>query len=155
MAKTDYELVTESMYRYGRAVDSRDYSVLRSAFTEDAIVRYSTNFSDDLHGIAALKTYLEDNVTQLSATQHLFGNFEVDVADGKGTFRCCVQAQHVQLGAKGGHLFTVGGHYLNHVVRCDDGLWRMTLLTFEPTWSGGNTEVLGHAMPDDAAARAT
>lgn len=155
MQKTDYELVCETMSRYGRAIDSRDYDLLETAFVADATIRYSSNFSEDMHGVTALKGFLKENVSRLSATQHLFGNFEVDVAEGKGSFRCYVQAQHVALGTPDGHLFTVGGRYRNDIVRCDDGLWRMTLMEFEPTWTGGNAQVLDHTMPQDAAARAT
>ncbi len=149
----DRDGVIESMVRYGRACDTRDYTVLETCFTEDAVVRYTRSFADEIHGRAELAAYLAHALTTLDATQHLFGNFEVDVDGAKGRFRCYVQAQHVLLDAPGGHLFTVGGRYENEVVRGGDGLWRMTLLDFEPTWTAGNPEVLGHVMPDDAPVR--
>jgi hypothetical protein len=150
---SDRDGVIEAMIRYGRACDSRDYALLDTCFSEDAVVRYTRNFSEEIHGRAELAAYLARALTTLDATQHLFGNFEVDVEDGKGHFRCYVQAQHVRLDAPGGHLFTVGGRYENDVERGDDGLWRLTLLDFEPTWTGGNPDVLGHVMPDDAPVR--
>jgi SnoaL-like domain len=145
--------VIECMVRYGRACDTRDYALLETCFTEDAVIRYTRSFADDIHGRAALVAYLTHALTVLDATQHLFGNFEVSVEGDTGRFRCYVQAQHVRLAAPGGHLFTVGGRYENDVVRGDDGLWRMTLLDFEPTWTGGNPHVLDHVMPDDAPVR--
>ncbi len=147
--------VIEAMVRYGRAIDTREYGLLESCFTEDAVIRYSSSFADEIRGRAALESYLLDTVTTLEATQHLFGNFEVEVTGDQARFRCYVQAQHVRLGTPGGHLFTVGGRYENTAVRGSDGRWRMTLLEFEPTWTGGNPAVLDHAMPADAPARQT
>jgi hypothetical protein len=145
--------IVEAMVRYGRACDLRDYALLDTCFTEDTVVRYTRSFAEDIHGRAALAEYLAGALTTLDATQHLFGNFEVEHDDDRGRFSCYVQAQHVRLGAAGGHLFTVGGRYENEVERGDDGVWRMSSLDFEPTWTGGNPEVLGHVMPDDAPAR--
>jgi hypothetical protein len=150
---SDRDGVIECMVRYGRACDMRDYSLLATCFTEAAVIRYTRSFSDEIHGRAALETYLGHALTTLDATQHLFGNFEVEANSDEGRFRCYVQAQHVRLDAEGGHLFTVGGRYHNDVVRGEDGLWRMTVLDFEPTWTGGNPDVLGHVMPDDAPVR--
>jgi hypothetical protein len=147
--------VVETMVRYGRACDSRDYTVLDTCFTEDAVIRYTRSFADEIAGRAKLAEYLAHALTPLDATQHLFGNFEVELGGETARFRCYVQAQHVKLETPGGHLFTVGGRYENECVRGSDGLWRMTLLDFEPTWTGGNPQVLGHLMPDDAPARRT
>jgi hypothetical protein len=145
---SDAQKVIEAMARYGRAVDSRDHALLETCFTQDAVIRYSSTFSDEIRGRAALADYLDRAVGVLDATQHLFGNFEVDVRGDDASFRCYVQAQHVRLAADGGHLFTVGGRYENTAVRGADGLWRLTLLTFEPTWTGGNPAVLEHVMSD-------
>jgi hypothetical protein len=150
---SDRDGVVECMVRYGRACDSRDYTVLETCFTEDAVIRYSASFGEEIPSRAALGEYLAHALTPLDATQHLFGNFEVDADGDTARFRCYVQAQHVRLDAPGGHLFTVGGRYVNDAVRGDDGLWRMTLLTFEPTWTSGNEDVLAHVMPEDAPVR--
>jgi hypothetical protein len=150
---SDRDGVIESMVRYGRACDTRDYALLATCFTDDAVIRYTRSFADELHGRAALATYLSHALTALDATQHLFGNFEVACDGDEAHFSCYVQAQHVLLGAPGGHLFTVGGRYENDAVRGGDGLWRMALLDFEPTWTGGNPDVLGHVMPADAPVR--
>jgi hypothetical protein len=150
---SDRDGVVECMVRYGRACDSRNYALLETCFTDDAVIRYTRSFADEIHGRADLETYLVRALTTLDATQHLFGNFEVETDGATGRFRCYVQAQHVRLEAAAGHLFTVGGRYENEVVRGGDGLWRMTLLDFEPTWTGGNPDVLSHVMPADAPVR--
>jgi hypothetical protein len=155
IAMSDRDGVVESMVRYGRACDSRDYALLDTCFTDEALIRYTRSFADDIHGRARLAEYLAHALTPLDATQHLFGNFEVETDGDAGRFSCYVQAQHVRLNTPGGHLFTVGGRYENETIRGADGLWRMTLLDFEPTWTGGNPDVLDHLMPDDAPARRT
>jgi hypothetical protein len=149
---TDRDAIIEAMVRYGRAVDTRDYALLETCFTEDAVIRYSPTFGDEVSGRAGLELYLLNALTPLDATQHLFANFEVEVAatGAHGRFRCGVQAQHVRSNLPGGHLFTVGGRYENDAIRGQDGVWRINLLEFEPTWTGGNPAVLAHVMPPDA-----
>lgn len=145
--------VIEAMARYGRACDTRNYELLETCFTEDAVIRYSRSFGEEIRGRGALANYLAQALSALDATQHLFGNFEVDAADGEARFRCYVQAQHVRIDAPGGHTYTVGGRYENEAALGDDGLWRIALLEFEPIWTAGNPDVLGHVMPDDAPVR--
>lgn len=151
MATGDRDGIVEAMHRYGRACDTKDWSLLATCFTEDAVIRYSATFGDEIPSRDALRDYLVHALTPLDATQHLFGNFEVERDGDTGTFRCYVQAQHVRLAAPGGHLFTVGGRYLNHATRGADGLWRMTLLEFDPIWTGGNPGVLAHVMHGNVA----
>lgn len=141
---SDRDGVIESMCRYGRAIDTRGWPLLDTCFAEDAVVRYSSAFSEDIRGRADLATYLAHAVSLLDATQHLFGSFEVEIEGDGARFRCQVQAQHVRSTAPGGPLFTVGGRYANEAARGADGLWRMTLLEFEPIWTAGNPDVLAH-----------
>jgi hypothetical protein len=143
------------MARYGRACDTRTYELLATCFTANAVIRYSRSFSEELRGRSALEQYLMHALAPLDATQHLFGSFEADSDGDYARFRCYVQAQHVRLEAPDGHLYTVGGRYENEAERGEDGLWRMTLLVFEPIWTGGNPDVLAHVMPEDAPVRHT
>ena len=145
---TDREQIVELMTFYGRALDTREPALLRRAFTDDAVIDYG-NFGGALRGLAALDAYMDEALTPLDATQHLFGSFSVEVDGDTGQFHCLVQAQHVREDADGGHLYTVGGHYVNEVCRTAHG-WRMTRLTFIPTWRGGNPAVLAHV--EDASA---
>jgi SnoaL-like domain len=152
MPASDRDGIVETMSRYGRTCDTKDWSLLETCFTADAVIRYSPKFGDEIPSRDSLRDYLVHALTPLDATQHLFGNFEVESDGETGSFRCYVQAQHVRLDAPGGHVFTVGGRYLNRVTLGEDGLWRMTLLEFEPTWTNGNPEVLAHVMHADASA---
>ena len=135
--------ITETMARYGRAIDSHDFDLLATCFTDDAVIRYA-QFGEEIRGRQALTEYLEHSLSRLDATQHLFGNFEIETDGGAGRMRCYVHAQHVRHDAPGGHLFTVAGRYDNAIVCGDDGLWRMTSLTFEPMWTNGNPNLLDH-----------
>ena len=144
---SDRDAIVEAMCRYGRAIDTRQLGLLATVFTDDAVIRYSPSFGGELHGIAELEAYLGNALSGLDATQHLFGNFEVEVDGDRGRFRCYVQAQHVRAG---GRVFTVGGRYENRVIRGYDGRWRICRLDFEPIWTAGDREVLEHVMPSDA-----
>jgi hypothetical protein len=142
VAKTDYEQVQELMVRYGRAIDTRDLLALRRCFTADMVARYAS-FAKELHGHGELEAYIHSAVTRLDATHHMFMNFIVDLEGDAGRFSCSVQAQHVLANAPGGGLYTVGGDYLNDVVRTPEG-WKMTRLDFRPLWTSGNPDLVAH-----------
>ncbi len=140
---SDRDAIVETMCRYGRAIDSRDFELLATAISDDAVIRYSSSFGDELNGIVELKAYVANAIAGLDATQHLFGNFEVEIEGDGARIRCYVHAQHLRAG---GRLFTVGGRYDNTAVRSEDGYWRISRLDFHPIWTGGDPEVLDHVM---------
>lgn len=149
--KSDYEQIVELMAVYGRMCDARQYELLDACFVPDGVIRYM-GFGEPLVGTDAIREFLERALTPLDATQHLFGNFTVDIEGESGSFRCLVQAQHARGGVDGGHLYTIGGHYENQLVRTQDG-WRMTELVFWVTWKAGNPTILAHVeTPERSAA---
>lgn len=138
MAKSDRQEIEELMVRYGRAIDAKDYPALMRCFTPDAVVCFAS-FAKALHGHDELETYIRSAVTPLDGTHHMFMNFIVDAEANTGRFTCSVQAQHF----KGPKIYTVGGNYVNDVVKGEDG-WRMSRLDFKPLWTTGQADLVPH-----------
>jgi hypothetical protein len=135
---TDWEQVVELMTYYGRAVDTRDYTLLRRAFTDDATFDYG-GFGGEFAGFDAFESYLDQSVGPLDATEHLFGSFSVTFDGEEAELRCIAHTQLV----RDGSTYAVGGTYRNTVTRTADG-WRISAFSFAGTWTHGDATVLAH-----------
>ena len=127
--------------RYGIAVDSQDWDLYRSLFTDDAVVDYT-----DAGGIAgtldAVVPWLSAALGFCAATQH---NMTTQVivldgaVDGVATAHACTYyiAQHVTLDGKGGesHLL-FAGFYTDQLRRTGDR-WRISERIEKGTWLDG------------------
>lgn len=70
--------IVELMYRYARAIDTKDWALLNSVFTEDAHLDYSSvgyppGPRDEVIAL------LRDALTQVPLTQHFVTNIEIDL----------------------------------------------------------------------------
>lgn len=150
MVKSDRDEIVELMVRYGASIDTRDFALLRTCFTPDAVVSYASFAGEELRGADALDAFLRRSAGTLDATHHMFLNFTVDADGDTGRFTCAVQAQHIVYNTPEGDIFTVGGNYANDVVRTPEG-WRMTRLDFKPIWTAGNPALVEHEPVHSAA----
>jgi 3-phenylpropionate/cinnamic acid dioxygenase small subunit len=136
----DKQEITELCYRYGMAVDNRDWALLATCFTPDAEAFYE--------GLPPCPNYqaIEDTcsaaLTPLTGSQHLIGNVLVDVDGDTASSTCYLQAQHVKAGTDGGDLFIFAGRYRDKLVRTEAG-WRITERRLDAMWTDGNPAVLG------------
>ncbi|MDV7354272.1 nuclear transport factor 2 family protein [Rhodococcus oxybenzonivorans] len=122
--------IAELMYRYARAVDTKDWALLTSVFTEDAHLDYSSvgyppGPRDE---VVAL---LRDALTQVPLTQHFVTNIEIDL-DGATAKVRAMFFNPMQLPGVSGMTYC-GGNYHHEVVRTPDG-WRSARLREESLW---------------------
>lgn len=122
--------IHELLYRYARAVDSKDWALLRSVFTADAHLDYSS-----AGGPAAPRdevvAWLEQALTQVPVTQHYVTNIEVDLAGDRATVRAMF---HNPMHLPGmAEMSSCGGWYLHDVVRTAEG-WRSERLVERNDW---------------------
>jgi hypothetical protein len=121
------------IHDYAWACDSGDWGLLKSVFTEDATLDYSS-----AGGPAGPRdevvVWLEQSLGQLKLIQHVVSNFQIDVAgDGAGiraTFFCSILFSGVE-----DVLFT-GGFYEEELVRTSDG-WKIRRLVEHNQWMKG------------------
>lgn len=120
------------LYRYARAVDTKDWELYRSVFTDDAVIDYSSN------GIPAgsredIATFLSKAFTTIPMSMHYITNIEVLSTDGDTATVGAMFYNPTQLPGVSGLSF-FGGHYLHELLRTADG-WRSRHLREEALWS--------------------
>lgn len=132
--------ITRLCHRYATALDSRDWSLLRTCFLESAVAVYEG--IGECAGYDAIEALCRSALEPLTRTQHLIGNVDVVVDGQEASCQCYLQAQHVKEGTAGGDLFVLAGRYTDAVVRTDDG-WRIARRTLTTWWTDGNPAAVG------------
>lgn len=125
---------------YCRALDTRDWELLRTIFVPDATARLGT--SSQQEGVDAIIDRCRAALGALDLSHHLVGNHEVSVDGDVATHRCYLQAQHVRTAADGGSNFVVAGRYEDRLVRTDEG-WKIAHRDLVTMWTEGNPAVVG------------
>lgn len=121
--------VAEVLSRYSYGWDTRDFELVRSCFTPDAAVEYSS-LPDFASGFPEFFELERATILQLAATQHLISNLLVRVDGDTATCSSYVQATHYD---DAGHTWTTGGRYDDELVRAADG-WRISRRRFTRQW---------------------
>ena len=136
----DRAAIVDLCVRYARALDSRDWQLLRTCFVPEVEVEYEG--MEPIAGYDALEGVCRDVLGPLTASQHLLGNFSVDVDGDHAGCQCYLHAQHVREGVSGGDKYIVAGTYTDRLRRMPDG-WRITHRRLDVVWTDGNDAVLG------------
>ena len=140
---SDREEIQDLLIRYAMALDSRDWGLLATCFTEDGVTDYG-DLGGENNGPAAIVELCRSALEPLDASQHIITNMVIATDGDSGSATCYFQAQHVLRGTEGGDNFLVGGTYRDRLVRTADG-WRIAHRTLTPTWTDGNVNVLSTA----------
>lgn len=139
----DRERIVDVLYRYATALDDRDWELLASCFTEDAVADF-LELGGVNEGREAIVELCRSVLSGLDASQHLIGNPRVSLDGDRATATCYVQAQHLLVSASGGDTYLVGGTYRDRLLRTEHG-WRIEHRTLEATWQDGNAGVFAEA----------
>lgn len=129
--------------RYGRAVDTSDVDLIRTVFTDDAVVRYDPPGGQGIpmRGWDEFRAFW-DWIQAPMECLHQFTNFTYEVNGSDGSYSCLLFAQHWPRGADFDHevpLRAVGGRYTSRVRRCEDG-WRIYDHRMQALWTSGDPE---------------
>ena len=144
-AALDRQEIENLLVRYTIALDTRDWELLSTCFTEDA--RYRFGHAGDVAGFEAIKEVCSRSLDPLDASQHLVGAAHVEIDGDTARSRCSFQAQHVRRAAEGGRNYIVAGTYVDELRRTGSG-WRIEFRELERVWTDGNPAVLGRAGPE-------
>lgn len=119
--------------RYTIGIDRKDWDLLDTVFTPDAILDYSSSAPDAKGPFPQMKEWLKNALAIFPMTQHLVGKSYVEI---DGDRAVCNTLFHNPMGiavdadgyfdpdGKGLHVFVVGGNYRDTCVRTADG-WRI------------------------------
>ncbi len=116
--------IGDLLVRYTRAIDTKDWALLDSVFLPDARVDYRSS-----GGIAGdypkVRAWLEKALAAFPAMMHMIGNTTVELDGDEARTRTYVINPMGFPKEDGGlHVFTVAAHYVDRLVRTEDG-WRI------------------------------
>ncbi len=119
------------LYRYARAVDTKDWPLYRSVFTDDAVIDYSS-----AGAIAGSRDEVADWLSRgfaaITMSMHYITNIEVLAHDGDSATVRAMFYNPMQLPGMA-ELSYCGGYYHHELVRTADG-WRSRRLREENVW---------------------
>jgi hypothetical protein len=143
---SDKLAVSEVLDDYARGIDSRDWDLVVSCFTDDAILDY-TAFGGPKAEPKVVVDWIAGNVANFAMTQHHITNRHITL-DGEEAV--CIAELFAPMGMAAGEgkmtlLFT-GGAYNDRFVRTSDG-WKINKRTFERAWMAAGPEATGPNGP--------
>jgi ketosteroid isomerase-like protein len=116
--------------RYARGVDTKDWELYRSVFTEDARIDY-TSAGAIAGGRDEVVDWLSAGFATIPWSMHYITNVDADVAGDAATLRAMFY-NPMQLPGMSGQS-ACGGYYHHELVRTADG-WRSRSLREENIW---------------------
>ncbi|WP_092806150.1 nuclear transport factor 2 family protein [Rhodococcus globerulus] len=122
--------IAELIYRYARAVDTKNWELLTTVFTEDAHLDYSA-VGYPAGSRDQVLTLLTQALGQVPLTQHFVTNVEVELDGDTANVRAMFYNPMQLPGAAA--MTYCGGNYHHEVVRTADG-WKSARLTEENLW---------------------
>ena len=118
---------------YAWACDNGDWGLLKSIFTDDAQLDYTTT-QGPAGGRDEICAWLEQSLSQVEWIHHVVSNFQIDLdgdrAKVRAMFHCSVQIP----GAP--DVVVTGGYYDEDFVRTPDG-WKIQRLFEDNRWMKG------------------
>jgi hypothetical protein len=122
--------IHEQLARYARGVDTHDWELWKSVFTDDAVVDYSQS------GILCaprdeVAAFLAEAFTAIPWATHHITNVEIDLDGDRAAVRAMFFNPMQIPGVEGSS--STGGYYHHSFVRTPEG-WKSQHLVEEPKW---------------------
>ena len=128
--------VQDLMIRYARSIDTQDYELLDSCFIPDAHVDY-TQSGGTKGPYPEVRAWLEKALAPFATMMHFIGNTTIEFDGDKASSRTYVINPMGFPNPDGTlHMFTVGAHYVDKLVRTDQG-WRIAERIEEAVYMDG------------------
>ncbi|NKZ15117.1 nuclear transport factor 2 family protein [Mycolicibacterium septicum DSM 44393] len=128
---SEHSEISALLYRYARAVDSKDWELYRSVFTEDAHIDYSS-----AGAVVGTRDEVVDwfaaNFEVMPWTMHYITNIEILETTGDTASVRAMFYNPMQLPGMA-EISACGGYYHHELVRAPDG-WRSRSLREENLW---------------------
>jgi hypothetical protein len=148
---SDVREIIDVMNQYTTALDSRNWEMLEATMTPDGQADFG-----NLAGVGVLESpqalvdLCRRSLQDLKSTQHLQGNYVVEVSGDAAQASCYLQANHFADGLPGGDEFVVWAKYRDDFVRTDQG-WKIKKRYLDTIHAGGNMNLFAEAA--EAAGR--
>lgn len=133
--------ISDVFSRYAVGIDTRDWALWRTCFTEDVELDATSVFPGLVHhGIDQLVAGTKQAVEGLDATQHIITNHTHDIQGDTAKCTSYLHAQHVYRNNFGGGHHILAGYYKYDMVRTRDG-WKIKKYSLTITWGTGDGAV--------------
>jgi SnoaL-like domain len=127
--------IQQLLARYARALDTRDWELYRSVFTEDAFIDYAASGGTTGRLDQVVEWLIKTLGTIDWKGMHYITNIEAEVTGDSAVVRAAVFNPMQFPGMNG--LTYFGGYYHHDMVRTPDG-WRSRNLREEVLWSANS-----------------
>jgi hypothetical protein len=138
----DRTQITEVLYRYATGVDSKDWELFRTCFTDPVNADFTST------GVPAPRTFpldtwvrvVQKTLAPFRVTEHYNSNVTIKVNGDEATAVVYLKARHLPADDPEGRKFwDVGGYYTDRLVRTPDG-WKIATVKFTQTWTEGQAQ---------------
>ena len=127
--------ISDVLDDYAYAIDTRDFDLVASVFTADAVLDYTSaggpsGQRDDVVG------WLADSLPAVTLTQHVVTNRRIRVDGDAATVRSELLNPLLFDGETGTSMLLLGGRYDDTLRRTPEG-WRITHRVHATSWTAG------------------
>ncbi len=137
----DRTLISEVIYRYSTGVDSKDWELFRTCFTDPVNADF-TSTGVPAPRVFPLDTWIrvvQKTLSPFKLTQHYNSNVIVKLNGDEATATVYLKARHLHGGDREGKFWDVGGYYTDRLVRTAQG-WKIAAVKFTQTWTEGEAQ---------------
>ncbi len=135
----DRHEIIDLLNRYAVACDTRDWDLFKEIFTTDAETDYGGDYK--FVNRQSFVNMVRSMLGGCGPTQHLLGNFRINMEKDRANSICSVRAFHAGTGDAEGKTFEMWGEYRDKIRRTKAG-WRIVRRELAVTWVEGSAEVL-------------
>jgi hypothetical protein len=139
--------IVETVYCYATGIDTRDWALYRSIFTDEIEVDFSSYDGNSPRRVRADDWVkgVQPLFRGLDATQHTMTNPRVRIEGERATCVMYMQAVHFLANREGDAEFTLGGYYTDQLVKTAHG-WKLCGVKLTVLWSRGNRAIMERAV---------
>lgn len=136
--------IIETINKFARHTDHRDWEALSGILAEEVYVDYTSLTGGEPGTMKSgdLIAVWQGMFASLTVSQHLISNHLVEADGTEAACDTQCQARFTAAAPHGDRAFLVGGDYRFGLERAGTG-WRVNSITMISTWSSGNPGVLG------------
>jgi hypothetical protein len=137
--------IVETVYKYATGIDTREFELHRSIFTDEIEVDFSS-YAGGQEGYVKMSADqwvegLKGLFPGLDSTQHLMSNPRVTVDGDRAICLVYMQAEHFLANREGDNWHAIGGYYTDDLVRTAEG-WKVSRIKLTIFWQRGNKQVM-------------
>jgi hypothetical protein len=140
----DRAAISDVVHAYATGLDRRDWTLYRSIFTDTIEMDFqSVGLRPGPYDADQWVADAKRLFAGFKATQHTSSNHVHDLRGDRATCISNMQAEHFVAREPdddledGADRWTIGGYYINDLVRTPDG-WKLSKITLTVTWQTGN-----------------